>query len=566
MGGLIHRAYLRSEGFSAEALAGRPIVGICNSWSELVNCNLHLRGLVASVKRGVLHAGGLPLEFPTMSLGEPFMKPTTMMYRNLMAMDVEETIRANPIDSVVLLAGCDKTVPAQLMGAASADVPAIMVTGGPMGASNFRGASLASGSDLWRYTDELRAGAMSEEEYAELELALTPTSGHCMEMGTASTMASLVEALGLALPGTAGIPALHARRAVAAEAAGRRAVELAWERLTPTTVLTREAFENAITVLMAIGGSTNAVLHLIALAGRVGVELPLEVFDEISRRTPVLADVKPSGRYLFEDLDRAGGIPAVMATLLHQLSGDAVTVTGKTVRENVSASPVRDHEVIRSADEPVASEGGIAVLRGSLAPGGAIIKQSAMSASLRHHEGPALVFEDVHDLLQRIDTPDLDVTPESVLVLKRAGPKGPFGMPEWGQLPIPRRLLESGVRDMVRVSDARISGTASGAVVVHVTPDSSTDSPLRAVRDGDVIELDVDRRLSSFVFRRPRSPDDCPRPCRPCRAATRGYQALYFAHVLQADAGCDFDFLRNEPGTPAEELPAGLLEGWLTGW
>jgi len=372
----MHRAYLRSEGLSSAALAGRPIIGICNSWSELVSCNAHLRGLATAVKRGVLHAGGLPLEFPTMSLGEPFMKPTTMVYRNLMSMDVEESIRANPIDAVVLLAGCDKTVPAQLLGAAGADVPALMVTAGPMSASTFRGSRLASGSDLWKYTDEFRAGTMSEAEYGELELALIPTCGHCMEMGTASTMAALVEALGMSLPGSAAVPAVHARRSVLAELAGRRAVELALggsER--PSDVLTREAFENAITVLMALGGSTNAVIHLIALAGRVGIDLPLELFDEISRRTPRLVNVKPSGEFLFDDLDRAGGVPALMARLLPLLHVQAKTVTGRTIGDNISGAFVRDDDVIRPLDDPLATEGGIAVLRGTLSPGGSLIKQ-----------------------------------------------------------------------------------------------------------------------------------------------------------------------------------------------
>jgi dihydroxy-acid dehydratase len=489
-----------------------------------------------------------------------------MMYRNLMAMDVEETIRANPIDAVVLLGGCDKTVPAQLMGAASAGVPAIALTGGPMGASSFRGAPLASGSDLWRYTDELRAGLMSEKEYGELELALIPTSGHCMEMGTASTMASVTEALGMTLPGTAAIPAAHARRAVAAERTGRRAVDLARAGFTPRDVLTREAFENAITVLMALGGSTNAVLHLLAIAGRVGVDLPLETLDEVSRRTPRIVDVKPAGRLLFEDVDRAGGIPAVMHALGGLVHLDALTVTGATVGRNIADASVRDHDVIRPPEEPLSSEGGIAVLRGSLAPRGAIIKQGAMSPELRVHEGPALVFDDVYDLLRRIDDPDLNVTPSSVLVLKGAGPGGRFGMPEWGQLPIPRRLLEAGVRDMVRISDARISGTASGAVVVHVTPDSSVDGPLRALRTGDTISLDVERRRLDVGV----PPEEIERRLAQARDSEalprRGYRALYHAHVLQADKGCDFDFLRDEVGEAEAVQPDGLFEGWLTGW
>jgi dihydroxy-acid dehydratase len=563
----MHRAYLRSEGFSPNALTGRPIIGICNSWSELVNCNVHLRGLAAAVKRGVLQEGGLPVEFPTMSLGEPFMKPTTMVYRNLMSMDVEESIRSNPVDAVVLLASCDKTIPAQLMGAASANVPAIMVTGGPMSASTFQGSRLASGSDLWRYTDEFRAGLLSEEEYEELELALAPTSGHCMEMGTASTMAALVEALGMSLPGSAAVPAVHARRAAVAELTGRRAVELALSKgARPSEILTREAFENAVTVLMSLGGSTNAVLHLIALAGRVGVDLPLDLFDEMSRRTPLLVNVKPSGEYLLDDLDRAGGIPALMARLLPLLHHHAKTVSGRTVGEIAAGVMVRDEDVICSLDDPLATEGGIAVLRGTLAPGGSLIKQGATSKSLRRHEGKAVVFDDIYDLIDRIDSPEIEITPSSVLVLKGAGPKGGYGMPEWGFLPIPDRLLREDVRDMVRISDARMSGTASGAVVVHVTPESAIDGPLRAVRDGDAIRLDIDaRRLDLDVSetelaRRLSAMPPVETPHR------RGYLAMYHQHVLGADAGCDFDFLRNPTGDLPDDLPCGLLTGWITGW
>jgi dihydroxy-acid dehydratase len=566
VGGLIHRAYLRSEGISAHALQGRPIVGICNSWSELVNCNLHLRGLVAAVKRGVMLAGGLPLEFPTMSLGEPFMKPTAMLYRNLMSMDVEESIRANPLDAVVLLAACDKTVPAQLMGAASADVPAIMLTGGPMSASTFRGRPLASGSDLWTYTDDLRAGRMDEDEYGELELALTPTSGHCMELGTASTMAAIVEALGMSLPGSAAVPAVHARRAIFAEQTGRRAVELARAGPRPSEILTLEAFTNAVRVLMAAGGSTNAVLHLTALAGRVGVALPLELFDEISRGTPRLLNLRPAGEFLFEDLDRAGGVPALLRELLPLLDGGTRTVSGCTVAEIAERARVRDASVIRPLADPLEPDGGIAVLRGSLAPGGALLKQSAASPALRRHRGSAVVFEDIHHLLERIDAPDVEISEGSVLVLKSAGPRGGYGMPEWGQLPIPRRLLEQGVRDLVRVSDGRMSGTAGGTVVLHVTPESATDGPLRAVRDGDPIALDVDARRIDLEV----APDEVARRLAalgpPAPRARRGYAVLHDTHVLGAEAGCDFDFLRNPDREPAERLPAGLLRGWITGW
>ena len=562
--GFIHRASIHAEGISRHALAGRPVVGICNSWSELVNCNLHFRGLAEAVKRGVLLAGGLPLEFPTISLGENLMKPTAMLFRNLMAMDVEECIRAYPLDSVVLLGGCDKTIPAQLLGAASADVPAIMVTGGPSQAAWFRGRPLGAGTDLWHYADELRAGRMSEAEFDELEAAATPGFGHCNEMGTASTMASLVEALGMCLPGTASIPAVDAARVRAAEATGARAVELAREGPPPSTILTAEAFDNAITVLMAIGGGTNAVVHLLALAGRVGVPLTLERFHELSQRTPLLANVRPSGEHLVEELHRAGGIRAVMHELAPLLHGDAVTVTGVSLAAGFAGAEALDRAVISALGAPLAAEGGIAVVRGSLAPDGALIKRSAASPELLRHRGAAVVFEDVYDVAARIDDPALDVGPDSVLVLRNAGPKGGPGMPEWGQLPIPKKLLQRGVTDLVRVSDARMSGTAFGTVVLHVAPEAAVGGPLRAVRDGDPVVLDVDeqrldldlpaaeieRRLAELGPAEPKY--------------RRGYGALYLQHVLQANEGCDFDFLRSD-GEPERE-PLGLLRGWVGGW
>jgi dihydroxy-acid dehydratase len=562
--GFIHRASLHAEGISRNALSGRPVVGICNSWSELVNCNLHFRGLAEAVKRGVLLAGGLPLEFPTISLGENLMKPTAMLFRNLMAMDVEECIRAYPLDAVVLLGGCDKTIPAQLMGAASADVPAVMVTGGPSQAAWFRGRPLGAGTDLWHYADELRAGRMSEAEFDELEAAATPGFGHCNEMGTASTMASLVEALGMCLPGTASIPAVDAARVRAAEATGARAVELAQGGPAPAEILTAEAFDNAITLLMAIGGGTNAVIHLLALAGRVGVPLTLERFHQLSQRTPLLANVRPSGEHLVEQLHRAGGIRAVLHELAPLLHAGALTVTGATLAAGFAGAEVLDRDVIAALDAPLAPEGGIAVLRGSLAPDGALIKRSAASPELLRHRGPAVVFEDVYDVAARIDDPALDVGPESVLVLRNSGPKGGPGMPEWGQVPIPKKLLQRGITDLVRVSDARMSGTAFGTVVLHVSPESAVGGPLRAVRDGDPIVLDVDeqrldldlpaaeieRRLAELGPSEPKY--------------RRGYGALYLEHVLQANEGCDFDFLRAN-GDPERE-PLGLLSGWVGGW
>jgi dihydroxy-acid dehydratase len=560
--GFIHRASLHAEGISRSALAGRPVVGICNSWSELVNCNLHFRSLAEAVKRCVLLAGGLPLEFPTISLGENLMKPTAMLFRNLMAMDVEECIRAYPLDAVVLLGGCDKTVPAQLMGAASADVPAIMITGGPSQPAWFRGRQLGAGTDLWHYVDELRAGRMTEAEFDELEAASTTSFGHCNEMGTASTMASLVEALGMCLPGTASIPAVDAARVRAAEATGSRAVELAREELRPSRILTAEAFDNAITLLMAIGGGTNAVVHLLALAGRVDVPLTLERFHEVSRRTPLLANVRPSGEHLVEQLHHAGGVRAVLNELAPLLHGDALTVTGAALAEGFAGAEALDRDVIAALAAPLAAEGGIAVVRGSLAPDGALIKRSAATPALLRHRGPALVFEDIYDVAARIDDPALDVTPESVLVLRNAGPKGGPGMPEWGQLPIPKKLLEQGVTDMVRISDARMSGTAFGTVVLHVAPEAAAGGPLRAVQDGDPIVLDVAAQQLDLDV----PPAEVARRLEQLGPAEpkyqRGYGALYLEHVLQANEGCDFDFLRGRGDTE----PLGLLSGWIGGW
>jgi dihydroxy-acid dehydratase len=489
-----------------------------------------------------------------------------MLFRNLMAMDVEECIRSYPLDAVVLLGGCDKTVPAQLMGAVSAGVPAIMVTGGPSQAAYFRGRELGAGTDLWHYADELRAGRMSQEAFAELEAAATPSFGHCNELGTASTMTALVEALGMCLPGTSTIPAVDAARMRAAEATGSRAVALAREELAPAAIITAESLDNAITLLMALGGGTNAVVHLLALAGRLGVPLTLDRFDELSRRTPVIGNLRPSGEHLFEHLHRAGGVQAVLNELAPLLHGGAATVTGETLEQGYEGAETLDRAVIATLAAPLAPEGGLAILRGNLAPSGAVIKQSAASPALLRHRGPALVFEDVYDVQARIDDPALEVSAETVLVLRNSGPRGGPGMPEWGQVPIPKKLLAQGVTDMVRVSDARMSGTAFGTVVLHVAPESAAGGPLAAVRDGDPIVLDVharridldipaaeiERRLAGTPSREP--------------AYERGYGALYLAHVLQADQGCDFDFLRGIPGKPAVSEPLGLLSGWVGGW
>jgi L-arabonate dehydrase len=542
--GFLHRSWLKAQGFTDRAFEGRPVIGICNSYSELVNCNAHLRDLAEAVRRGVLQAGGFPLEFPVMSLGESLMKPTTMLYRNLMAMDVEESIRAYPLDGVVLLCGCDKTTPASLLGAASANVPAIAVTGGPMLTGHWRNQTLGSCTDCWRFHEELRAGRIDRTEWKEIENSISRSSGHCQTMGTASTMACVTEALGMTLPGAAAIPASDSRRRGVAEAAGRKIVELVGVGLRPSDVLTRSAFENAITTLHAISGSTNGVLHLCALAGRVDVDLPLELFDELSEKTPWLVNLKPSGKYLMEDFYYAGGLPAVMAELSSRLHLDAVTVANQTVGENIAGAEVINPDVIAPSDRPLSERGSLVVLRGNLCPDGAVLKRSAAAPELLQHEGPAVVFEDIADLGARVDDPDLAIDESSVMVLKNAGPVGAPGMPEWGHLPIPAKLLRAGVTDLVRISDARMSGTSYGAVVLHVAPESAVGGPLALVRDGDLIRLDVHGRRLDLVV------DDAELAARrrdwrpPGKKDERGYRRLYEDRVLQANEGCDFDFLR----------------------
>ena len=564
--GFLHRASMRAAGFSSGLVEGRPVVGICNSWSEAVNCNLHFRGLATAVKRGVAAAGGIPVEFPTISLGENLMKPTTMLYRNLMAMDVEESIHANPFDAVVLIAGCDKTIPAQLMGAASADVPAIMLTGGPAEPARHLGQELGVGTDLWRYTDDLRAGRITKADYQELEAAWIPTPGHCNEMGTASTMSCLVEALGMTLPGSASIPAVYARRAARAEEIGARAVGLALEGLRPSSILTDAAFANAITVLAALGGSTNAIVHLLALAGRVGVRLTVDRFDEISAQTPLLVDVRPAGAGLLSDFDQAGGVPALLTALSPLLQTDALTVAGTPLGDVIAGAAQPDGDVIRRLDQPLKPAGGLAVVRGSLAPNGGVVKVSAASPELLHHRGPAVVFDGIEDVANRIDDPDLDITSDSVLVLRNAGPIGAPGMPEWGMIPIPQRLLKAGVTDMLRVSDARMSGTGFGTCVLHVTPESAAGGPLAAVRDGDPVVLDLESRRLDLDIPAEELAQRLADDAAPHARYRRGYGAMYLAHVMQADQGCDFDFLTNTPGDRPRDLPYGLFHGWVGGW
>jgi dihydroxy-acid dehydratase len=544
----VHRSWMKAEGYAPDVFDGRPVVGICNSWSELVNCNVHLRALADAVKRGVWEAGGFPLEFPTLSLGEPFVKPTTMLYRNLMAMDVEEAVRSNPIDAVVLLCGCDKTTPAQLLGAASADLPAIMLPGGPMLKGRWKGEEIGSGTDAFKYANLHRQGHITDEEFVAVEAGLSRSAGHCMVMGTASTMTSLAESLGMTLPGAASIPAVDSRRYALAQATGRRAVDLAREALRPSRILTTAALENAITALMALGGSTNGVIHLTALAGRLGIELPLERFDEISAGTPVLADVKPSGAHLMEDFYYGGGVPALLREIAGLLDLSALTVTGRTLGEELEAAPEADGAAVRRRAAPLSDVGGTVILRGSLAPNGAVLKRSAASPHLLSHRGRALVFSSQLELLARIDDPDLEVDADTVLVLQGAGPVGAPGMPEWGQMPIPRKLLDAGVTDMVRVSDARMSGTSYGTVVLHVAPESAVGGPLGLVRTGDEIELDVETRRIDLLV------EDAELDRRraawqpPERAFERGYGRLFLDHVLQADEGCDFDFLRGGAG------------------
>ncbi len=553
--GFAHRSWLKNEGLPADLFEGRPVIGICNSWSELTPCNAHFRRIAEWVKRGVWESGGFPLEFPTISLGETLMRPTTMMFRNLMSMDVEECIRANPLDGVVLLAGCDKTTPAQLMGAASVGLPTVMVSGGPMLNGRYRGREIGSGTDVWRFTEEARLGNMSPADLLEAESCMSRSAGHCMTMGTASTMASMVEALGMTLTGGAAIPAVDSRRYLTAHLAGRRVVEMVREGLGMAKILTREAFENAIRVNAAIGGSTNAVVHLIALAGRLGVPLDLDDWDRLGHDVPCILNLMPSGKYLMEDFYYAGGLPAVIRELGDLIHKGALTVNGKTMGENVAEAACYDTDVIRTLDAPLKPAAGIAVLRGNLAPDGAIIKPSAASPELMQHQGRAVVFEDIEDFNARIDDPELDVDEGSVLVLKGAGPRGYPGMPEVGNLLLPKKLLERGVRDMVRISDARMSGTAFGTVVLHTAPEAAVGGPLALVQDGDVIVLDVAARRLHLEVGEGELARRRAAWTPPTTGHERGYAKLYVEHVLQADRGADFDFLVGASGAGVARSP-----------
>ena len=549
-----HRSRTAQMGYDRSDYAGKPVIAIVNTWSDINPCHTHFKQRVEEVKRGVWQAGGFPVEMPAMSLSEPFQKPTTMMYRNFLAMETEELLRSYPADGAVLMGGCDKTTPALLMGAISMNLPAIFMPAGPMLRGNWGGATLGSGSDTWKYWAELRAGNISEKDWQEIEQGIARSPGHCMTMGTASTMTSAAEAMGFTLPGAASIPAPDSRHAAMATLTGKRAVEMVWEDLKPRDILHADAVHNAVTAVLAIGGSTNAIVHLIALARRAGVKLDLGLFDALARKTPLIANIRPSGKYLMEDFYYGGGLRAVLKNLGGLIKAHAKTVNGKSVGENIADAKVFDEDIIRSVDNPLVKSDSLAVLHGNLAPDGAVIKPPAADAQLHQHTGKAVVFADYNDMAARIDDPDLPVGKDSVIVLKHAGPLGGPGMPEWGQLPIPQKLLKQGVRDMVRISDARMSGTSYGACVLHIAPESWIGGPLALVEDGDLIELDVPGRklnlkVSDAELARRKAAWKPPKP-----HYARGYGAAFSQHISQANEGCDFDFLEAGAQTPDPEI------------
>jgi L-arabonate dehydrase len=548
--GFIYRSWMKNRGVPHDQFDGRPVIGICNTWSELVPCNSHFRTLAEHVRAGVLEAGGFPLEFPVMSLGETLLRPTAMLYRNLASMDVEESIRANPLDGVVLLVGCDKTTPSLLMGAASVDLPAIAVSGGPMLSGKYRGTDIGSGTNVWSMSEDLRAGKITLDEFHEAESCMHRSHGHCMTMGTASTMAAMVESLGVGMPGNAAIPAVDARRNVLARAAGRRIVEMVRQQVPLSKILTKAAFENAIRACAAIGGSTNAVIHLIALARRIGVDLTLDDWDRAGREVHTLVNLMPSGKYLMEDFYYAGGLPAVLRELgeNHLLNRDALTVNGKTIWENSHDAPCHNREVITPFAKPFKQNTGIAVLRGNLCPDGAIIKPSAATPKLMKHRGRAVVFESIEDFHGRIDDPQLDIDESCVMVLKNCGPKGYPGMAEVGNMPLPPKLLKKGISDMVRISDARMSGTAYGTVVLHISPEAAAGGALALVENGDMIELDVSQRKLQLLVSDSQLQQRKAKWKAPQAPLERGYWKLYFDHVLQAHQGADLDFLVGKSG------------------
>ena len=549
-----HRSRLRQMGYDDGDWGRRPIIGIINTWSDINSCHAHLRERAQDVKRGVLQSGGFPLEMPAISLAEPFQKPSTMLYRNLLAMETEELLRSYPIDGAILLGGCDKTTPGLVMGAISMGLPFIFCPAGPMLRGNWRGQPLGSGSDVWKYWDEKRAGKITEEQWEQMENGIARSFGTCMTMGTAVSMMSVAEALGLTLPNAALIPAADANHPRMMAHAGRRVVDMVWEDMTPDKIITPKAVDNAITVHMALGGSTNVMIHLIAMARRAGVALSLERFDQISREIPVMANIRPSGQYLAEDFFYAGGLPALMKELGAKIHGDCLTVNGETMGANVARAEVFNADVIRGLKNPIYGEGGTAVLKGNLAPRGAIMKPSAAEPRLRKHRGKAVVFRDYNHMAAEIDKDDLDVTADSVIVLQNAGPKGGPGMPEWGMLPIPRKLVRQGVRDMVRISDARMSGTSYGACILHVSPESFVGGPLALVMNGDEIEVDIEKRLLHLHV----SEAELAKRAKAWKALPpryeRGYGRMYQEHIGQADDGCDFDFLESGASVPEPEI------------
>ncbi len=549
-----HRSRTLQMGYSRQDYEGKPVIAVINTWSDINPCHSHFRERAEEVKRGIWQVGGFPVEMPAMSLSEPFQKPTTMLYRNFLAMETEELLRSYPADGCVLMGGCDKTTPGLIMGAVSMNLPAVYMPGGPMLRGNWRGNTLGSGSDSWKYWAELRAGNIDQQAWLEIEDGIARSAGHCMTMGTASTMTSVAETLGLSLPGAASIPAVDANHSRMAEGCGRRIVQMVWEDLKPSDLLTAGSFDNAIVALIALGGSTNAIVHLVAMAGRAGIKLDLDRFDAISRRVPLLANVRPSGKWLMEDFYYAGGLRALLAELKDHLSLGEKTVNGKTLGENIDGARSFNRDVIATADQPVQSVGGLAVLRGNLAPDGAVIKPTAADPKLLKHTGKAVVFEDYNDMAARIDNEGLEVDARSVLVLRNAGPLGGPGMPEWGMLPIPKKLLKQDVRDMVRISDARMSGTSYGCCVLHVSPESFVGGPLALVRTGDLIELDVPARrlelkVSEDELIRRRAAWQAPRP-----KYQRGFGALFQDNISQAHEGCDFRFLEGTAPTPEPEI------------
>jgi dihydroxy-acid dehydratase len=541
-----HRSRTAQMGYNRNDYAGKPVIAIINTWSDINPCHSHFRQRAEEVKRGIWQAGGFPVEMPAISLSEPFQKPTTMLYRNLLAMETEELLRSYPADACVLMGGCDKTTPALLMGAISMNLPTIFLPAGPMLRGDYRGQFLGSGSDVWKYWAELRAGNITESDWAEIENGIARSPGHCMTMGTASTMTSTVEALGLSLSGYASIPAPDSRHAQMATQTGRRIVEMAWEDLKPSDILTPASFDNAVMTALALSGSTNAAVHLIALSKRAGFNLTLERFDELARKIPVLANVRPSGKYLMEDFFYAGGLRALLKQLGSLLSLKEKTVDGKTIGELIANATVFNDDVIRSIDNAMVKSDGLAILKGNLAPDGAVIKPPAAESHLLKHTGKAVVFKNYDDLSARIDLPTLDIDANSVIVLQNAGPQGAPGMPEWGQLPIPKKLLEQGVRDMVRISDARMSGTSYGACVLHVTPESYIGGPLAFVKDGDLIELDVPARKLNVLISDEEMAKRKAAWVAPAPKFERGFGKLYLQHIQQADKGCDFDFLETQ--------------------